>query len=191
LEKIKSLLVDKFHLTDQEWNLIRNKISINTYSKGDFLITQGEQSNLTGFIISGIMRYFCYDARGNDPTGFFTYENQYIIDPFSFRNQTKATLNLQAVMACTAGIITYKDDAALMVSMPRWLEISNTLVFEQSLNFADQKKMISMNAADRYAYFCTHYPSLASRAPLQYIASYLGIKQPSLSRLRKQNRIRK
>jgi CRP-like cAMP-binding protein len=191
LEQIKSLLVDKFHLTDQEWNLIRNKISVNTYSKGDFLITQGEQSNLTGFIISGIMRYFCYDARGNDPTGFFTYENQYIIDPFSFRNQTMATLNLQAVMVCTVGIITFEDDAELMVSMPRWLDISNTLVFEQSLHFADQKKMISMNATDRYAYFCTHYPSLANRAPLQYIASYLGIKQPSLSRLRKQNRIRK
>lgn len=189
MEQIKSLLYFHFHLTDPEWKLIKSKISIASFAKGEFMITQGEQSHLTGFLISGVMRYFCYDAKGNDPTGFFTYENHYLIEPYAFRKQIPATLNLQALIPCSIGIITAEGDADLMASIPRWLDISNKLVFDQSLEFASQKEMISMNATDRYAYFCKHYPTIAARAPLRYIASYLGIKQPSLSRLRKQNLI--
>lgn len=190
MERIKRILYDPFQLTDHEWNLISNHILIKKYSKGELLIKQGKPSELSGFLLSGVMRYFCYDSKGNDPTGFFTYEDQYLIDPYSYRRGTLATLNLQALMPCIVGVITSVADEALISAMPRWLDISNKLVLDLSLNFAGQKDLFFMKAGDRYSYFCKHYPTVSGRVPLQYIASYLGIKQPSLSRLRKQKLLR-
>lgn len=45
--------------------------------------------------------------------------------------------------------------------------------------------MMSEDATERYEKFLKNFPSLANRIPLSYLASYLGITQSSLSRIRK------
>ena len=55
------------------------------------------------------------------------------------------------------------------------------------MSLSDQKTfMIGKDATTKYREFMLRYPHILKRVPLGYIASYLGIKQQSLSRLRKQ-----
>jgi hypothetical protein len=185
MEQIQKYFIDKFRLTSDEWNLIYQNIQRKTLPKGEFFIQQGKICRNAGFVLKGVMRYFSYDKNGNDPTCYFAYENQYITDPFTFRKQLPSDMNLQAVTKCDIAVISFDSDVKLQTILPKWNEIINQALLEVSINFANQKELIAMNASDRYEYFIKNYPTLASRVPLKYVASYLGIKQPSLSRVRK------
>ena len=185
MEHLRKYFEDTFNCSEDEWNLISGHFKIKTLQKGEFFIEQNEVCRNSGFILSGIMRYFSYDKNGNDPTCYFVCENQYVVDPFTFKKQTPSEMNLQAVIPCKVAVISYETDLKLQAAFPRWTDITNKILLDVSMNFANQKELLAMNATTRYDYFIEHYPTIASRAPLQYIASYLGIKQPSLSRVRK------
>lgn len=188
MEQIQKYLTERFSLTAEEWNLINQHIKIKSLQKGEFFIEQNKICRNSGFILKGVMRYFSYDENGNDPTCYFVCENQYITDPFTFKKQTPSDMNLQAVTKCDIAGISFDNDKKLRTILPKWNNIINQVLLEVSMNFANQKELLAMNASKRYDYFIDKYPSVARRAPLQYVASYLGIKQPSLSRVRKKTR---
>ncbi len=187
MKQFQKYFTDKFHFTENEWDLIHQNISIKTLNKGEFFIEQNKICRNSGFILKGVMRYFSYDENGNDPTCYFVCENQYITDPFTFKKQTPADMNLQAVTKCDIAVISFDRDKKLQTLLPGWNDIINQVLLEVSMNFANQKELLALNASKRYDYFIENYPTIASRAPLQYVASYLGMKQPSLSRVRKNN----
>ena len=187
MEKLQKYLTDRFLLTEDEWSLIHENMTIKTLNKGEFFIEQDKVCRKSGLILQGVMRYFSYDEKGNDPTCYFASEHQYIVDPFAFKKQAPSDMNLQAVTNCTIAVIGFDRDKELQTSFPKWNEIVNQLLLDVSIHFADQKQLLAMNASKRYDYFVENFPTIASRSPLQYVASYLGIKQPSLSRIRKNN----
>lgn len=185
MERLQKYFTDKFQLSKDDWNLINENIKTKTLQKGEFFIEQNKVCRNSGFILTGVMRYFSYDENGNDPTCYFVSESQYITDPFTFKKQTPSEMNLQAVTKCDLAVISFDSDRKLQTLLPKWNDIINQVLLEVSINFANQKELLAMNASKRYDYFIENYPTVAKRAPLQYVASYLGIKQPSLSRVRK------
>lgn len=185
MNSFQKYLTDRFDLTNDEWVMIDQYIKRKVLRKGEFFFEQDKICKVSGFILEGVLRYFSYDSDGNDPTCYFSYENQYITDPFSFRKQIPSDMNLQAVITCEIAVISFAADKKLQEVMPRWSDITNQLLLNVSMDFANQKELLSMNASGRYNYFTKKFPNLASRVPLQFVASYLGIKQPSLSRVRK------
>jgi CRP-like cAMP-binding protein len=187
MEHLQKYFTEKFQISKADWDLINENIKTKTLQKGEFFIEQNKICRNAGLILKGVMRYFSYDENGNDPTCYFVCENQYITDPFTFKKQTPSDMNLQAVTKCEIVVISFDADKLLQTAFPRWADITNQMLLDVSINFANQKELLVMNATNRYAYFIENYPTIARRTPLQYVASYLGIKQPSLSRVRKNN----
>lgn len=187
MKRLQKYFTDKFQLTDSNWILLSKNVKIKTLQKGQFFIEQNKVCKNSGFILSGVMRYFSYNEMGNDPTCYFVCENQYVTDPFTFKKQTPSDINLQAVTKCDIAVISFDADARLQAALTGWSDITNQILLEVSIDFANQKQLLAMNATKRYDYFIQKYPTIATRTPLQYVASYLGIKQPSLSRVRKNN----
>jgi hypothetical protein len=185
MKRLKKYLTNTFSLTEEEWSLIQQKVSIKKIKKGEFFLEQGKTCKNSGLILEGLMRYFSYDEKGNDPTCYFSSEYQYILDPFVFQTQLVSDMNLQAVINCEIAVISFDNDKELRSILPKWKIITDQLLLEVTMNFANQKQLLTMNASERYDYFVKNFATVARRAPLQYIASYLGIKQPSLSRIRK------
>lgn len=185
MELLQKYFTDNFQLSIDDWNLIQENIRTKTLQKGEFFIEQNKVCRNAGFILKGVMRYFSYDENGNDPTCYFVSENQYITDPFTFKKQTPSEINLQAITQCDLAVISFESDRKLQTLLPKWKDIIHQVLLEVSINFANQKELLAMNASKRYDYFIEKYPTIAQRVPLQYVASYLGIKQPSLSRVRK------
>lgn len=187
MQQLQQKLTETFQLTTDEWDLLERKFSTQSLRKGEFFIEEHKVCRNSGFILEGLMRYFSYDKEGNDPTCYFSYEHHYVTDPFTFKKQTPSDMNLQAVTDCTLWVISIEADRELQTLLPRWNDITNRLLLEVGMEFANQKELLSMNASERYDHFLYTYPLVAQRAPLQYVASYLGIAQPSLSRIRKEN----
>jgi hypothetical protein len=185
MKLLQTFFINRFQLPSDDWNLISQNFKQRTLLKGEFFIEQGKTCKNSGFILEGVMRYFSCDNEGNDPTCYFSYENHYITDPFTFRKQLPSDMNLQAVTRCNIVDISLELDKELQTTFPRWNDITNQLLLDVAMNFANQKELLAMSASKRYDYFIEKFPTIANRVPLQYIASYLGIKQPSLSRVRK------
>lgn len=182
---LKAYLTKGFGLTETEWGMLEQRLEEVRFPKGEHFIKAGKVCRRSGFIMDGVGRYFAEDREGNTPTCYFSFEGHYIVDPFNYREQTPSTINLVSVTDCTLMTMSFEQERELLVEFPRWREITTMILLEVAKEFANQKTMMSLSAAERYAYFVEHYPSLALRVPLQYVASYLGIAQPSLSRLRK------
>lgn len=185
--RFKEFLQKQFYITEFEWNIISNYFEEVSLKKKELFIEQGRVCKQAGFILEGVMRYFGYGENGEEQTCYFAAEDDFVIDPFSFPVQTPATtFNLQLVTDCRMAVISYAADKELAKKYPNWPAIANALVQRAMGELVKQKEIIFYDAAGRYGYFMGKYPRFAQTVPLQYIASYLGIAQPSLSRLRKQ-----
>lgn len=139
------------------------------------------------FINSGFMRLFYYDQNGEEQTTFLCSQNGFIASFSSLINQTKATENVECITDCELLKISYLD-AKLLVDKSEILKNYFLVMFEKSISSATLRAndLASLKAEQRYQKMMDQQAHFIQNIPLQYIASYLGIKPQSLSRIRKQ-----
>lgn len=139
------------------------------------------------FINSGFMRLFYYDQNGEEQTTFLCSQNGFIASFSSLINQTKATENVECITDCELLKISYLD-AKLLVDRSEIFKNFFLVMFEKSISSAALRAndLASLKAEQRYQKMMDQQAHFIQNIPLQYIASYLGIKPQSLSRIRKQ-----
>ncbi len=139
------------------------------------------------FINSGFMRLFYYDQNGEEQTTFLCSQNGFIASFSSLINQTKATENVECITDCELLKISYSD-AKLLVDRSEIFKNFFLVMFEKSISSAALRAndLASLKAEQRYQKMMDQQAHFIQNIPLQYIASYLGIKPQSLSRIRKQ-----
>jgi CRP-like cAMP-binding protein len=156
-------------------------------ARNQFLLTEGQLSDEYFFMRSGFLRAFAYDTDGNDVTTNFYIDNQVVFEVSSFFNRTISKENIQALTDCEGWYITYAQLNMLFHSMQEFREFGRSVLVK---GFAALKvrmlSMITETAEERYAHLLQHNPKLFEHVPLKYIASYLGITDSSLSRIRKE-----
>ncbi|MHC0442879.1 Crp/Fnr family transcriptional regulator [Flavobacterium sp. 3-210] len=140
------------------------------------------------FINSGFMRLFYYDQNGEEQTTFLCSKNGFIASFSSFINQTNATENVECITDCQLLRISYTD-ARLLVDKSEIFKNFFLAVFEKSISSSTLRAndLALLNADQRYQKMIDQQAHFIQNIPLQYIASYLGIKPQSLSRIRKKN----
>ncbi len=180
ISKIGNLLIDEIDNIE----LYFKPISV---SRNTILEEQDKIPNYLYFVVSGFMRLFYYDDNGEEQTTFLCAENGFIASFSSLINQTKATENVECVTDCTILKISYADTKTLLEKSERFKTFSLTM-FEQAMhsNLLRANDLANLNAEQRYQKMIEQQPHFIQNIPLQYIASYLGIKPQSLSRIRKQ-----
>ncbi|MEP6805723.1 MAG: Crp/Fnr family transcriptional regulator [Flavobacterium sp.] len=172
-------------LNQQQIDFIENKAIEITLEKEDYFSEAGKIPVRVGFILEGVIRGCFYNNKGEEITRCLISENSLVVDYVNFETNTSSTEYLQACTSCKL-IVFLKQD---------WLELSQTIVgweniagkmFQKCLFLKSRKgPVISQDATTRYLEFMQNYPSLINRISLAYIASYLGVTQQSLSRIRK------
>lgn len=154
--------------------------------KGDLLVEAGSTARYLYFINSGYMRLYYYDdgeeittLLNNCPSGFITSFN-------SFITQTHSHNYLECISDCELLRITKKDVDTLYQHSQKWAEFGRK-VYEHAFSCLEErtKDMLTLSAEQRYLKLLGNHPGIIQNIPLQHIASYLGIKAPSLSRIRK------
>jgi CRP-like cAMP-binding protein len=128
-----------------------------------------------------------YDYNGNEITTGFIGKNELVIDVVSLFNQVPSIEYFQALTDCECYLIDFEDFQKLYHSIKgfnewgrSWMSASLFELKQRSLT------MITDSATDRYRSLSKQHPQLLLQAPLKYIASYLGITDTSLSRIRKE-----
>ena len=175
----------KPNLEDSEY-ISQFFIPINS-ARNSILEEQDKIPEYLYFINSGFMRLFYYDQNGEEQTTFLCSQNGFIASFSSFINQTKATENVECITDCELLKISYVD-AKQLVDKSAIFKNFFLVMFEKSISSATLRAndLASLNADQRYQKMIDQQAHFIQNIQLQYIASYLGIKPQSLSRIRKQ-----
>lgn len=172
-------------LNKQQIELIESKMTELVLQKDQYFSEAGKIPGQVGFVVEGIMRGCYYNNRGEEITRCFIPENNLAVDYVNFETNTASSEYLQAETNCELIVFSKKDWEELSQTIVGWDNIKNKMV--QKCMYLKSRKgpVISQDATTRYLEFMENYPTLVNRVPLAHIASYLGVTQQSLSRIRK------
>ncbi len=155
--------------------------------KHEYHLREGHISNEYLYLEEGFMRSFAYDLTGADVTTHFYSKNQVVFEVSSFFNRTAARENIQALTDCKGWYITYEQLNALFHAMPDFREFGRSILVKGFTSLKIRMlSMITESAEERYVGLLKTSPEIFQYAPLKHIASYLGITDSSLSRIRKE-----
>ena len=186
MERFRQYLETLIPLSSSQWETIQSYFEVRPFQREQFFLRQGQICRRAAFIAEGIMRYCSIGEDGTEITCYFIAENGFILDPDSFSTQKPSALTIQAVTDCLLITLTYEGSLKLAQAFPQWEAVSGVIAQKSMMELVNQRSfLLNRNAESKYLHFIEHYPHILQRAPLGYIASYLGITQQSLSRLRK------
>ena len=156
-----------------------------TINKNDFLIKEGNTAKDVSFIISGVCRSFYYSSSGEEVTYCFTFSNSFITAYSSFITNNKTEENIQALTDIELIVIPKAEIIQLENSSTNWLRVMKTIGEQEFIKLEQRIFMLQKETAEvRYKDLSENHPEYLQLIPLNYLASYLGITQRHLSRIR-------
>jgi len=153
-------------------------------SKNDFLLTEGKICRHLYFLQDGALRGF-YNLDGKEITHWFGFENDFVTSFFSFTTQQPAVENIQLIEPCTLWAIS-KEAIGKLLKQYHEIETLVRVAYEKYYVRLEERYVNAhfKTAGQLYENLLQQTPHIIERVPLGYIASYLGISQETLSRIR-------
>jgi len=156
-------------------------------NKGDFFNMQSMVCSDLGLVVKGIFRIYYHDqGTQEDKNLFFFSENQFVVSFRSFISQNPCWYFIEAMEDSEIVSISYKDLNGLYDSNPNWSKFGRLLA-ELFFSYAQTRteEFVFFSHEERYIRLLEEHPNIVERIPAYHISSYLGITNPSLSRIRK------
>jgi CRP-like cAMP-binding protein len=155
-------------------------------AKNDMFLSEGKLCDTYLFLEQGCMRAFAHDVDGQDITTQFYQPLQLVFEVSSFFNRTRSKENIQALSDCAGWSLTYDELNRLFHELPAFREFGRHVLVKSLTGLKSRMlSMITETAEERYDKLLHENPDIFQFAALKHIASYLGITDSSLSRIRK------
>jgi CRP-like cAMP-binding protein len=172
-------------VTNEKAIVIADSFTWRNFSKGDFFLKENNISNEYLFLENGFMRAYACDTEGNDVTTNFYSGNEVVFEVSSFFNRIASKENIQALTRCEGWSVTYEELNRLFHALPEFREFGRHILVRGFTSLKTRMlSVITETAEERYEKLIRTSPDLFQVAPLKYIASFLGVTDTSLSRIR-------
>lgn len=168
------------------------KTIIDVHTKVEFLknetiLKEGKVSNEYYLIKKGFFRSYVIDYKGNEITTDFFGPNEILIEVASLFLRTPSKENIQALSNCEVYKIEFNDFQNLYSTINGFTEWGRSWMSQQLFTAKHRAvTMYTQSASERYLELMTQKPQIIKEVPLKHIATYLGITDTSLSRIRKE-----
>lgn len=166
---------------------LSNRLKPIVFRKGELILDANRICTESYFISKGIMRTY-YLKEGKEISEFFSTSNEWVNSPKSFIQQKKDIYYIDAIENIEAYFINVNDLVYLFNNFPemeRYARLSMGSVFGHLMERIASLRFTS--AKEKYNHFRETYSDIYHRIPLGMVASYLGITQETLSRIRAGN----
>ncbi|SDG23640.1 Crp/Fnr family transcriptional regulator [Epilithonimonas hungarica] len=186
MEKLIDYILQFDNLNKQQLDFIKSKAKEIELRKDEFYWEAGKTVKQIGFLIDGVIRVFYYNNKGEEITRYFIDENHLILSGNTIDEIYTPSEYLSAITECRLIVFSRQDWKEISQTIINWDKIIQKIVAKHhSEKIIRRSELVSQDGAERYLDFVQKFPTLVNRVPLSYIASYLGITQSSLSRIRK------
>lgn len=181
IQNIKSIV----SLNKAEENAFIEILEVQNFKKKEFLLQEGKVCNKITFVNNGCMRLF-YNVEGVENTIQFFFGDSWYTDYASFLTGQPTIENMQALEPCEVVQFKKNDLYKLYDSMPIFEKVGRIFAENAYLSISQLNQMKTNEEPEvRYINLLKTRPELIQQIPQHYIASYLGIKPETLSRIRK------
>ena len=155
------------------------------FSKNTIVIHQGQQMNNLYFILKGIVRGYYLDEDGREVTKCFSKEQELFgVEGFLYHRAASFSIECLENVECIE--VSYSEIEHWMNQNQEHTAMVNELMINGLRVVEDRaKELLLSDAKERYERFMTEQKDIASRLSQKCIASYLGINEASLCRLKK------
>jgi CRP/FNR family transcriptional regulator, anaerobic regulatory protein len=184
-EKMFDYIAEILIIPEHDKELCRQLFKPVFVPKDTIIESAGRVPQYHNFIVSGFMRNFHTDNDGNEITNDLNEGSRFFTSYFHFMNRSVANENIQAITDCELLRIS-RDDVEIAANQGITQKDYTVMYLNKRLEANKQRAfdMANLTAEQRYQKFCEENPLIIQNVPLTYIASYLGITQRHLSRLR-------
>lgn len=164
-------------------------IKKKSLKKGEHYILEGNRVNTIAYIESGFLRTYQIDYRGDDVTTNLHAPKSFCGSYYGFYSRAFSIENIVAISDVELKLISYEK---LMSYYENDLEANifgremiEKVCIEKDIRIS---KLLKLDAEKKYLWFVEAYPEFVLNVPVKYIASYLGMKKETISRIRKKIR---
>ncbi len=186
-EKFQHFIQKILPMDTAKAGVIVNFFEEKKISKNDFLTRKGKICNDFYFLAEGYVRSYTIDLKGQDiTTGFYNGE-EVVCELSSFFKRIPGTEDFVALSDCETLVINFEKVQRAFHGMPEFREFGRGMLINAYTGLK-QRVMSSLHltAEERYDMLIQNNPGIFQHAPLKNIASYLGVTDTSLSRIRKE-----
>ncbi len=180
LNYIESIITVSVTLKEQLLSLSTKQLIL----KGNTIVNIGKRCNDLFFIEKGLLRGF-YFKEDKEITNWFAQEGEFATCFYSFIAQKNSFETIQAIEDCE---LVKLSNTTLQNIYTKFIETERIgRIITENYYIKLEERLLSLQfktAKERYKYLVDTKPSLLQRASLGHIASYLGISQETLSRMR-------
>ncbi|QJB39142.1 Crp/Fnr family transcriptional regulator [Chitinophaga oryzae] len=168
-----------------DWSLFEDTLRPAFFKRGTFFIEAGKVSHEIAFVLKGAFRAY-YIIDGEEKCVDFFLEGQWAKAYHNFLSQSKSKIWVEALEDTAVFLVDYGTLQNLFDHSAYW-ERFGRLVTERLYTSSQQRAeaLLLETAEQRYISLVMRHPQLIERIPLYHLASYIGVRQPSLSRIRK------
>jgi len=188
MTKLETYLKAHFKFSEAEIAKILDCFTQEVIPKKDFFLKEGQHCKRIGFIEKGTFIYFQL-LDGEEKVCDFAFEDDWITQYESLLKQTPSEMNIQSLDYSQVLMMDMEKMDVLSEEMPGVNKIRSTMA-EQYFTKSNQRatNLTTLDAKGRYVALLEEMPDIHQRVPQYNIASYLGIKPQSLSRIRAEER---
>ncbi len=186
LDKLLNIISKKITFNKTDIQLCKKYFEPINYLKNHIVEEQDKIPEYLYFIVSGYMRLFYYDENGDENTNQINTPSNFVASYLSLIQGTPAKENLECITDCEL-IRIKKTDLRALIDESENFKSYSLIIFETAMANTQIRAndLATLNAEQRYRKLLETQAEILQNVPIQYIASYLGMKPESLSRIRK------
>ncbi|MEL6193217.1 MAG: Crp/Fnr family transcriptional regulator [Bacteroidota bacterium] len=175
----------KIHLTPEIQRVIEEHFIAETFPKNHVLIKEGQYVQKLFFLEEGMVRSFHY-AEDKEVNSWFYTSNQFFTSWYSFHEKNASLETMETLEPSLVYAIDHSSYHKLMDTYTAFQKLGR-LIAEEQLAFVDyySRGYMFMSAKERYDLLLSFFPDIELRIKLGHIASFLGVSQETLSRIRR------
>lgn len=174
-------------MSEEDATLFAQRFRKKSVARNDFFLEEHAVSDEYLFLEQGFMRAYTFDPEGNDVTTAFYGSGQVVFEVSSFFNRIPSKENIQALTDSYGWVISFAELNQLFHESPAFREFGRSVLVKGFTGLKQRMlSMINERAEERYANLASTRPDIFRHAQLKHIASFLGVTDTSLSRIRKE-----
>jgi CRP/FNR family transcriptional regulator, anaerobic regulatory protein len=185
--KLYAHITQNLNLTEDLKQIIEQNFTSLQVPKNTIIEEEGKVPQYLYFVNEGYLRSFYYDNDGDEVTTYLATPDYYMASFLGISQQKVSNENIETITDCYLLKISRDDFLKIIEKYPDFRQYS-LQIFERAFSQMNQRAndLATLTAEQRYSQLLINQGNILQNVPIQYIASFLGIKPQSLSRIRKQ-----
>ncbi len=184
-DKVKEAFSQFTFLSPKDLYQLASVAKLGTLKKDEHLLKEGDLYYHGVIVMKGLLRHYVIDENGNEKTLRFVPEKKIAAMIDTIFHNKPATENIMTLEDSVFLKFDIREMDRLVSDNIRLLKLQNQFYKDVISDNVEQIKFLTvLSAEERYNYFCKTYPNLEQRVKQKHLASYLGVTDTSLSRIR-------